>query len=200
MPRQSALLVVETQQLERLLEVTPPSAPDRGVMLRRLAENYVELSRSLARDGKSGAPEARAKAIACYDRLVREVPAYPQIDEALYFAGLERELGGDWRSARATYYDLIKRAPNSKYIPHAYFAFGEMFFDEAKSDPAKLDLASQAFLEVVKYPAPQNGVMADALLRLGQIADAKGNAARAANWYQRLKRDFPASEAAAAAP
>jgi TolA-binding protein len=199
--RARALLVTEAQGLESLFNATSPGAPDRPQIIRRLAEDFVELSRSSARDGRdSEATAARRRAIGYYERLVREAPTYPMLDEVFYFMGLEYELAGDLMNARKSYYELIKRSPSSKYIPHAYFAFGEMFFEEAKADPSKLDLASQAFMEVLKYPAPANGLFPDALLRLGQIADQKGDAARAANYYARLKRDFPTSEAAASAP
>jgi hypothetical protein len=39
-----SLLILELQRLERVLEVTPPKAPDRPILLRRLAEGYAELA------------------------------------------------------------------------------------------------------------------------------------------------------------
>jgi hypothetical protein len=42
--RRKALLILELVRLEKILEVTPQKAPDRPVLLRRLAEGYAELA------------------------------------------------------------------------------------------------------------------------------------------------------------
>jgi hypothetical protein len=57
-------------------------------------------------------------------------------------------------NARKVYLELIHNWPNSKYIPNAYLAFGELFFNEAQGDPSKWALAEQSYSEVVKYPRP----------------------------------------------
>jgi TolA-binding protein len=82
---------------------------------------------------------------------------------------LEHELAGDLRNARRAYYELIKTSPQSKLIPLAYFAFGEMFFTEAASDPSKDQLALQAYAEVLKYPPPSNVVYAEAQRRVSEV-------------------------------
>lgn len=168
-PRSPALVRTEVRALENLLAATAANAPDRPVLLRRIAEEYAELR-------KASEPGAGAKAIHHYSELVRTYPTYPQIDEAWYYLGLEYELAGDMMNARKTYYELIKSAPSSKYVPYAYFAFGEMFFREAKSDPSKWDLAKQAYMEVMKFPSP---LANDAACRLGLVFDAQGDPKRA---------------------
>ena len=82
---------------------------------------------------------------------MKAYPTYAQIDEAYYYLGLEHELAGDLINARRSYYELIKNAPASRFVPYAYFAFGEVFFHEAKSDPSKWDLAKQSYVEVMKF-------------------------------------------------
>ena len=48
--------------------------------------------------------------------------------------------------ARKVYLDLIQKAPASQYVPSAYLAFGELFFQEAQADrPAKWALAEQSY-------------------------------------------------------
>ena len=42
--RSKALLILELARLEKMLEVTPPKAPDRPILLRRLAEGFAELA------------------------------------------------------------------------------------------------------------------------------------------------------------
>jgi TolA-binding protein len=178
MHRSPALVVTETQALENLLAATAANAPDRPQLLRRLAENYAELR-------KGGQARASAKAIQHYSELVRTYPTYAQIDEAWYYLALEYELAGDMMNARRSYYELIKNSPSSKYVPYAYFAFGEMFFHEAKSDPTKWDLAKQAYTEVVKFPSP---IASDAACRLGLVFDAQGDHQRATQMRSKAER------------
>src|SRR5262249_37067771 len=47
--RPRALIVTEIQALERMFTATPPSAPDRPGLMRRLAEEYEELARTAER-------------------------------------------------------------------------------------------------------------------------------------------------------
>ena len=172
--RSRALIITELQALESLFAATTSSSPDRPALIRRLAEEYAELSRSI--DGETGA-RAHAFALKYYELLTVDHPHYALVDEAYYYAALEYELAGDFRDARRLYFELIKRSPNSKLIPFAYFAFGEIFFAEAKVDPPKDDLALQAYAEVLKYPAANNAVYADAKRRIGEIKARKaGNA------------------------
>jgi len=177
--RSLTLLRPEMQALENLLAATAVNAPDRPQLLRRLAEGYVELR-------KQSEAGASAKAIHHYSELVTTYPNYAQADEAYYYLALEYEFGGDMMSARKSYYELIKRQPSSKYVPYAYFAFGEMFFREAKNDPSKWDLAKQAYTEVMKFQAP---IVSDAACRLGLVFDAQGDPKRAE--LMRSKSEHP---------
>ena len=154
MPRGTALVKVEAQQLQRLLDATKPNAPDRPALLRRVAESYVELSRSLARDGATqDAQVARALALSRYQDLENDHPTFAKMDEVFYFHALELEMAHDLMGARKTYYELIKRHPSSTYVGPAYFAFGEMFHAEADGDPSKKSLAVAAWGEAAKHPS-----------------------------------------------
>jgi len=191
-PRSRALLLTELAGLERLLDVTKKNAPDRPGLIRRVAETHSELAFT-----SSGAEAAKSRdeAIRHFTTLMDDYPNYPQRDENLYYLGLAHEMNGNLPHARKTYYELIKSAPQSRFIPFAYFAFGEMFFNEARRDPSKWDLANQAFMEVIKYPAPGNAVFADTLLRLGEVSVEKGDQNKAKQMFDRLRREFPDSGA-----
>lgn len=212
--RQRALLVTEIQGLERLFETTAKNKPDRPQLARRLAEAYVELESAAFRDKtqaeikrdelKKTNPNAagqqqtqanqadavmkaaRKKAIANYTLIVNEYPNYGQIDEVLYYLAYEYEQANDLKNARSVYYDLIKKAPQSKYIPNAYLAFGELFFNEAQGDPSKWDLAAQAYTEVTKYPAPNNKVFGYAWYKLGYVFWNKGELEKALNAFKKV--------------
>ena len=164
--RPRAMLVTEVQSLESLFAATATTSPDRPALMRRLAEVYAELSRSP--DPRLTA-NAHRSALKYYELLATEYPKYAQADEVWYYAGLENELAGNASKARRAYYELIKTSPQSKLIPLAYFAFGEMFNAEAVNDPSKDDLALQAYAEVLKYPPPGNAVYADAQRRVGEV-------------------------------
>ncbi len=185
--RSPVLVQTEVRALEQLVNTTALNAPDRPALLRRLAEEYVELR-------KSGVAASSTKAIQDYDELVKQYPAYPQLDEVRYFLGLEYELAGDPANARKALYSLIRDTPNSKFVPYAYFAFGEMFFHEAKSDPSKFQFAQQAYAETSKFAS--SPMLPEAMARLSEVYAAQGNTQMAESFKQRLLRDHPTSAAA----
>lgn len=184
-PRARALVATEVTALERLLAATAATSPDRALLLRRIAEDYVELR-------KGAVASAGANATKAYDDLLKTFPtATVAGDDALYYDALEHEIAGDGMNARKLYFQLVSTQPSSKWIPFAYFAFGEMFLREAKTDPTKWALAEQAYREVLKYPG--NAVLPDALWRSGQAADAQGDTLRAQGLYQKLRQSYPQS-------
>jgi TolA-binding protein len=196
-----AVLIVEIQSLESLFANTSKTAPDRPTLIRRLAEAYVELEASATQAllaGLSGAAaqkeeairvSARQNALKYYSLSRTKYPtwcpspatAYPATragncaDEVLYFLGYEHERSGDHDSARRRYLELIQSFPQSRYISATYLAFGELFFDEAASDPSKLPLAEQAYREVIKYPPPANEVFGYAHYKLGLVRARSGD-------------------------
>jgi len=95
-------------------------------------------------------------------------------DAALFRSANEAFDRRDLTSARKGYFDLIKSFPSSPFVPYAYIAFGDMFFDEAGADPSKYMLAKQAYVEGVKYPPPANEMYAYALHRAGIVASKSG--------------------------
>lgn len=178
--RAKGLLITEIAGLENLFRTTPRNAPDRVQLARRLAEDYVELESAafrdktqaeIARDNErrrnpqaAGREQAianqanrimlaaRKKVIDNYQLIINQYPNYSLLDEVLYYLAYEYEQANDLTNARRVYYDLINKKPNSKYIPNAYLAFGELFFNEAQGDPSKWPFAAQAYTEVIKFP------------------------------------------------
>jgi tetratricopeptide (TPR) repeat protein len=200
-PRVRALVVTELQGLETLFAATPQTSPDRLNIVRRLAEDYVELESAAESEATTLAEEgsrsmhavqaeqvraaARKKAIDHYALLVAEYPRDPQLDTTLYHLGLEHERANDRPNARKVYYDLIRTHPNSKLVAFAYLAFGELFFREAEDDPSKNDLAAQAYEEVLKYPAPTNYAYGYAAYKLAFVRTRQGNMAEAGRAFRR---------------
>jgi TolA-binding protein len=211
--RQRALLAVEVQRIESLFSGTRKNAPDRHQIARRLADGYVELESAAFRDkteaeirrdaikarnaAAAGVEQtqvneadrvmkgARRRAIELYALIAADYPTHPALDEVLYYLAYEYEQAGDAKNARSVYYSLIQKAPTSKYVPNAYLAFGELFYNEAQGDPTKWDLAAQAYAEVVKYPAPANKAFGYAWYKLAYVFWNKGELDKALSAFKR---------------
>lgn len=183
--RSRALLITEITGLERLYRQTPKGDKDRPQLVRRLAEGYVELESAANRDmveaeiarddakrkrqksaydkskkeaskAKAILKEARKNAIRYYRIMKRDYPTYSKIDEVLYYLAYEYEQANELDKARKAYLELIEKKPKSQYVPYAYLAFGELFFNDAMADPSKWALAASAYRKVTEYPAPKN--------------------------------------------
>jgi tetratricopeptide (TPR) repeat protein len=185
-PRALPLIITELEGLNRLLGATPVTAQDHPQLLRRIAEDYAELVAAELKAGAQGrALNARRSEVATYEQLKTDHPTFAEMDEVLYFLALAYEIMGDAATARRTYFQVIQKFPSSKYVPHTYLAFGEMFFEEGANDPGKWQLALQAYNEVIKYPPPQNGVYAYAYLKHGRASVANGDAPRALSDFKK---------------
>jgi tetratricopeptide (TPR) repeat protein len=224
--RALALLVTEIQQLESLLHATENSSTDRPKLLRRLAEDYVELENAAFREKtiaevqrdawkksnprgaqnqqqivnsrKNTMEKSRKAAIRYYSMLVDDYsgqpsttfpqnppPAYPVLDEVYYYLAYEYEQSGDTANARRVYLDLITKTPNSKYISNAYLAFGELFFNEAMSDPSKWEPAKQAYQKVIAKPPPDNKVFGYAWYKLAYVFWNQGDLPHALDAFKK---------------
>ena len=213
--RARALLITEIGGLERLYANTRKKSPDRPQLVRRLAEGYVELESAANRDkiqseinaddakkakdhakydkargeaakAKKILDSARQNAIKYYVVMKKDYPDYSKIDEVLYYLAYEYEQAGDLDNARKVYYELIQNAPKSKYVPNAYLAFGELFFQESMADPTKWQLAAEAYKQVLKYPAPDNKVWGYAHYKLGYVYWNTGDYAKAIQEFKEV--------------
>ncbi len=222
-----ALLITEIQQLESLYKTTDLRSKDRPMLLRRMAEDYVELEnaafrekteaeikrdnfrktnpreagkqQAIANSRKTTMERARKAAIGYYTLLVDDYsgqpsarfasnppPAYPLLDEVYYYLAYEYEQSGDTGNARRVYLDLITKTPNSKYIPNAYLAFGELFFNEAMGDPTKWEPAKQAYMKVIAKPPPENKVYGYAWYKLAYVFWNQGDLPHALDAFKKV--------------
>lgn len=213
--RSRALLITEIGGLERLFRKTSKQDADRPQLVRRLAEGYVELESAANRDmteanikaddaknkkqrntydesrkeaakAKKILEEARNKAILYYRVMKRDYPDYSKIDEVLYYLAYEYEQANQLDDARKVYLELIEKAPKSKYVPNAYLAFGELFFNEAMAEPAKWALAASAYEKVTDYPPPDNKVWGYARYKLAYVYWNSGDYAKAIGEFKEV--------------
>ncbi len=224
-PKSSALLVAEIQGLEAVFAQTEKTAVDRPTWIRRLADTYAELesaahlARSFSSTRDDGARDekvesaSRKQAIRYYTMLKNEYPkwcvspdpANPQkskgcADETLAFLGYEHERGGAYDDARKVYLELIQAWPTSAQIPDAYLSFGDLYADQAATDPGLLSLAAQSYGQVLKYPPPDNQLFGYAEYRLGLVLASQGDAKQAAASFKKAiewAKAYPTLPAAA---
>jgi tetratricopeptide (TPR) repeat protein len=199
--RSAGLIITEINGLESLLASTPKDGADRVLLLRRLAEDYVELEHAAARAVKPASPSARsaaahreplggpARAMAkarslaqkYYATIEDEYPSYPQLDEVLYFLAHEYELANDSANARRVYFELVQKRPRSKYVPNAYFAFGELF-----SKQAEWGFARDAYIKVIGSPPPDNNVYGYAWYKLALVFSKTGEFDKALKSFKKV--------------
>jgi tetratricopeptide (TPR) repeat protein len=78
--------------------------------------------------------------------LALTILASPHGDQLLLMRAQALWDQGKKQEAARAYRDLIKNYPNSKYVPEAYLAFGEYYFDEGK-----IEKALMAYKKVTQY-------------------------------------------------
>ncbi len=123
---------------------------------------------------------SRKNAIKYYRKLKKKFPKwcqYPKnkagkrgcMDEVLYYLAYEYEQSGDLERARKVYLELTEKWKKSRFVPNAYLAFGELFFNEAQGNPAKWPVAGNFYREVLKYDPPENKLWGYATYKLGYV-------------------------------
>jgi TolA-binding protein len=195
------LLVTELQQLETLVRATGPGSRDLLPLLRRLAEDYVELAAvadaeadaaqaradaATARGRRTIARRARRSAILRYGTVIEQAQRTPNLtlDEVHWYRALEYARAGDVANARREALNVVTQHPNSDHVSRAYFLFGAAFAAERSGDPSKHTAAEQAFAKAAASREP--ALRRVALLRLKKEADAAGDTTGADEAARRL--------------
>jgi tetratricopeptide (TPR) repeat protein len=112
--------------------------------------------------------------------------AYPSLDQVDYYLAYEYEQAGDLANARRVYLDLIEKMPSSPFVAIGYLALGELLSRDAISDPTKWEAAKQAYMKVIATPSRRHAAYAYAWLRLGQIAEHRGDRSLARAAYTKV--------------
>ncbi len=189
-PRAREAILAEIVATERLRDVTDRGSPDRPELLRRLGDAYQELEDRTLRERRNGfkpvAREARRKAIERYTALLRDHRSWCHdpasapdrtgcADEVLYTLAFEYELAGDLDNARAKYLELVENYGQSRLVPDAYTALGDVQVAEAQGDPAKRAYAQNFYDEALKHDPPDNRLWPYAALQLAEILEQRGD-------------------------
>ncbi len=93
----------------------------------------------------------QAEAIEKYKSIFKQYPQYKRLDEVLFFLAQNLYEKGDVRDAMKAYEQLIKRFPQSKYVPDSYLAFGEFYFNNSKGRRELLQKALEAYERAAQF-------------------------------------------------
>jgi TolA-binding protein len=92
----------------------------------------VQRLRGEKRDLEERSRAQQAAAIERYREIAKRFPSYPRLDEVVFFLGENLWRQNRRKEALEAYKILITRFPKSKYVPDAWMAFGEHYFDSAE--------------------------------------------------------------------
>jgi TolA-binding protein len=189
---QGQVKLIRAQQIaeyRRLIEETAPDDPELPDLLFRLAEQYAQQQRywrfrymemygkiEKAPKGKRASLQAQQKnyqkeeekflteAIKIY-ALIANNPKfknYARMDEALFYYAYTLQGAKRVDLARKVYQQLIQSYPNSKFIPFAFLAFADYFFETNN-----LAQAEKFYDKVLEFPS--SPVYAYALYKKGWV-------------------------------
>jgi tetratricopeptide (TPR) repeat protein len=108
------------------------------------------------------------------------------IDEVLYYLAYEYEQAGTFEKARDVYLELTENWKKSKFVPNAYLAFGELYFQEAQGDPGKWPYAANFYKEVLKYDPPDNKLWGYAAYKLAYVMWNQGDYGAAIDEFKQV--------------
>jgi TolA-binding protein len=188
--RSLALLRDELRLLAQLWRSTPRSNPQHVPATLRLAETLLELASThnaearamdepifrlrqrgdeagaarLARQQHTRIQEAqaqRAQLVAVLEQFVEQHGDHARLDYALFTLGftLDQQRQGD--RARQAYQLLLQRCPQSGYVPNAFLAFAEHYFDSGA-----MDAAAPSYERVIAASQPDSPLRGYALYKL----------------------------------
>jgi tetratricopeptide (TPR) repeat protein len=114
--------------------------------------------------------DLQKQAVVLYKAIIAKHPDYPRLDEVLFFLARNLLLR-DRTDAEAmkAYRALIQRFPDSPYVPDAWMAFGEYYFEKAnKGDRSgNLKKALEAYRKAADYK--ESSVYGYALYKQGWV-------------------------------
>lgn len=113
-------------------------------------------------------------------------PAGPSADQ-LYQNARRQHTRGALATARSGYQQFLQSYATDPRAPDAVYYIGETFGEQTP------DSATAYYTQVIGQ-FPQSARAPTALLRLGKLAENKGDKAAAIRYYDRLVRDYPRSD------
>ncbi|MGF1910445.1 tol-pal system protein YbgF [Vibrio kasasachensis] len=95
----------------------------------------------------------------------------------------------DYTGAIAAFVQFQKDFPDSSFTPNSHYWLGQLYFAKKQDKEAV-----KSFATVIAYK--DSNKRADALVKLGDIAERNNNAAQAKKYYQQVVTEYPGSASA----
>ncbi len=95
----------------------------------------------------------------------------------------------DYTGAIAAFVQFQKDFPDSSFTPNSHYWLGQLYFAKKQDKEAV-----KSFAAVIAYK--DSNKRADALVKLGDIAERNNNAAQATKYYQQVVTEYPGSASA----
>jgi tetratricopeptide (TPR) repeat protein len=158
---------------------------DRIIALGRGDPSEVARLQAEKKDLEGRSLRLQDQALALYKAIVQKHPAYPRMDEVLFF--LAENLAKRNRfdeDAMKAYRALIQRYPQSRYVPDSWLAFGEYYFEKAnKLDRlGNLRKAMEAYKRAASYT--ESSVYGFAMYKQGWVHYNLGQWAEALDLFR----------------
>ncbi|MGI5865873.1 MAG: tetratricopeptide repeat protein, partial [Myxococcales bacterium] len=120
---------------------------DDEIILARNAKNETAVRQAQAekKAALNKSETFQALAIDQYRTIVRKYPKYERMDEVLFFLGHNMWDSGKEKEAVTVYRKLIKDHKASRYLPDAWVAIGQYFFNNSQGKVSMLEEALAAF-------------------------------------------------------
>ncbi len=93
----------------------------------------------------------QGQAISRYKELIQGFPDYQRVDEVLFYLGHNLWEAGEDEEALGAYKTLITRFPQSSFVPDAYLAFGEWYFNNSDGKRDRLEKALEAYAKAASF-------------------------------------------------
>jgi len=175
----------QIRDLKKIIDLTPKESAETPDLLFRLGELYWEESKfyffqanrkdddrinAMNRNDKDGeqravqekeelsaqSKEFAQKAVEQYSTIVQNYKNFKRTDEVLYFLGKNLLEAGEDRKALVAFRRLIDKYQKSKFLPDAYLAFAEYYFDTSKGKHDVLEKALENYKNAANYPENQS--------------------------------------------
>jgi len=96
--------------------------------------------------------------------LITDHPTYPNLDRIMFQLAYGLERVNQAERAQQVYLQLATRFPQSRYVPHAFIAFGDYFFNNNLMEDAQ-----QAYERVLAFGQENNAVYGYAIFKLAWV-------------------------------
>lgn len=183
----------QIESLRKIIELSPDQGEAPGLLF-RLGELYWEeakfhefeanrkdddLIKAMNRSDAAGQSRAKAEkaellakskefgklAVAQYTKIIQEYPKFERSDEVLFFLGKFLMEDGQEKKALVAFKRLVEKYPKSKFLPDAWLAFGEYYFNNSKGKRPELERALESYKRAAEFTESQ--VYAYALYKQG---------------------------------